>query len=45
MNKNRKFYVSIRKVNKCLFGRRNGYIGKVIHGYSVCITLFGKVLL
>jgi len=33
-------WISIRKAKDCLFSRRNGYIGKVICGYSVCIRLF-----
>jgi hypothetical protein len=39
---NRKyFFFSIKKKDKCLFSRRNGYVGKIIHGYSVCIRIFG----
>lgn len=38
------FFISIKKSNECLFSRRNGYIGKLIHGYSVVIRLFGKEL-
>ena len=34
------FWVSIRKAKNCLFSRRNGYVGKVICGYSVCLRLF-----
>ncbi len=35
------FWLSIRKKEKCLFSRRNGYFGKLIFGYSVCLRLFG----
>ena len=38
---NKPFWVSIRKKDSCLFSRRNGYRGKLILGYSVCIRLFG----
>ena len=34
-------WLSVRKAKNCLFGRRNGYIGKLIFGYSVCFRLFG----
>jgi len=37
-----RFWFSIRKAKNCLFARRNGYIGKVIFGYSVVLRLFGK---
>jgi len=40
MNKN--FWLSIKKKGDCLFGRRNGFEGKIILGYSVRLRLFGK---
>jgi len=40
-----KFWLSIRRANKCLFSRRNGYIGKLILGYSVCLRLFNRDIL
>lgn len=36
----RRFWVSIKKAKSCLFSRRYGYRGKIIHGYSVCLRLF-----
>jgi hypothetical protein len=36
----KKFWISIRKAKSCLYSRRNGYTGKIILGYSVCIRLF-----
>ena len=38
---NRMFYISIKRKDKCLFSRRNGYKGKLIFGYSVLLILFG----
>ena len=38
----KKFWISIRRAKDCLFSRRNGYVGKVIFGWSVCIRLFGR---
>jgi len=37
-----KFWLSIKKVEDCLFSRRNGYVGKIIFGYSIRLRLFGK---
>ena len=37
-----KFWLSIKPVSKCYFSRRNGFFGKIIFGYSVCLRLFGK---
>ncbi len=37
-----RFWLSIRKAKNCLFGRRNGYSGKIIFGYSIRLRLFGK---
>jgi hypothetical protein len=38
----KKFWISIRRAKNCLFSRRNGYKGKLIFGWSVCIRLFGR---
>lgn len=43
--KEKPFWLSIRKAQNCLFSRRNGYFGKVIFGYSICLRLFGKDLI
>lgn len=40
--KRKKFWLSIRKANDCLFARRNGHLGKIFLGYSICLRLFGK---
>jgi hypothetical protein len=39
--KERKFWLSIKHKDKCLFSRRNGFKGKIIFNYSVCLRLFG----
>ena len=39
------FWLSIVPVKKCLFSRRNGYVGVRICGYSVCLRLFNVDLL
>ncbi len=44
-SKNYWFWLSIRKKDNCLFARRNGYMGKLIFGYSVRLRLFGKELI
>ena len=36
------FWLSIRPTKKCLFGRRNGFYGKIIFGYSVRLRLFNR---
>lgn len=33
-------FISIKHKDGCTFSRRNGYMGKIIFGYSVCIRLF-----
>jgi hypothetical protein len=40
--KTKKFWLSVKKKEKCLFSRRHGYIGKIIFGYSVRLRLFGR---
>lgn len=39
------FWLSIKPISKCLFSRRNGYTGKHILKYSICLRLFGKDIL
>jgi hypothetical protein len=39
------FWLSIRKAKNCLFSRRYGHVGIIIHGYSVCLRLFNIDLL
>lgn len=41
----KRFWLSVKKTKKCLFSRRNGYIGKIIFNYSVCFRLFGVDLI
>lgn len=41
----RRFWLSIRRAKNCMYGRRNGYLGKIIAGYSVCLRLFNKTIL
>lgn len=41
----KKFWLSIRKADSCLFSRRNGFIGKIIFGYSVCLRMFNYDLI
>lgn len=41
LSKNERFWISIKKAKDCLFSRRNGYRGKIIFGYSICIRIFG----
>lgn len=38
---NYSFWLSIINKQKCLFSRRNGYIGKLMFNHSVCLRLFG----
>ena len=42
---NKRFWISIKKREKCLFSRRNGYVGTIILGYSVVLRLFGHNIL
>lgn len=37
----KRFWISVVLAKDCLFSRRNGYKGKIVLGYSVCIRLFG----
>lgn len=41
----KKFYFSIIPLNKCIFSRRNGYVGKIIFGYSIHVIIFGYELI
>jgi len=43
--KKKKFWALIKKADKCLFSRRNGYEGKILFGYSVMIRLFNYDLI
>lgn len=45
MSKSRKFYLSIQKLNDCIFSRRYGYRGKIVLGYSIYLRLWGKEIL
>lgn len=38
----KRFWLSIKHKDKCLFSRRNGYQGKIIFGYSIRLRLFGR---
>jgi hypothetical protein len=38
-------WFSVVKIEDCLFSRRNGYTGKHILGYSVCLRIFKKTLI
>lgn len=42
---NKRFWLSIKHKSKCLFSRRNGYKGKLIFGYSICLHLFRKTII
>jgi hypothetical protein len=35
------FFISIKQKERCLFSRRNGYVGKIVFGYSIVVRLFG----
>lgn len=39
------FYISIRKKEDCYFSRRNGYRGKILFGYSICLRVFKRVVI
>ncbi len=43
--KTRLFWLSIKRLDKCLFSRRNGYQGLRVMDWSVCLRLFGKDML
>lgn len=38
-------WVSIKKKKNCLFSRRNGFYGKIILGYSICLRIFGITII
>jgi len=44
-SRKRNFYISIKRKSKCLEIRKQGYIGKLIFGYSIILKLFGKIIL
>lgn len=35
----RRLYIDIRKLEDCLFSRRNGYQGFILFGYSILIII------
>ena len=37
---NKKFWLSIKRKDDCLFSRRNGCVGKLVFGYSIRLRLF-----
>jgi hypothetical protein len=39
---NRKFWISTIPIHKCLFSRRNGYVGMRLYGHSIRLVLFGR---
>jgi hypothetical protein len=39
------FWLSIKPVGECLYSRRNGYVGMLMFGYSICLRLFGRDIL
>lgn len=39
---NRKFWISIIPIHKCLFSLRNRYVWTRIWGYSIRLRLFGR---
>lgn len=39
--KTKRFWLSIKQIDKCLFSRRNGYVGWKVFNLSICIRLFG----
>lgn len=41
----KRFWFSMKPKNKCLFSRRNGYVGRIVFGYSICLRLFGKIII
>jgi hypothetical protein len=43
--RNRDFYISIKRKSKCLEIRRQGYIGRLILGYSIILKMWGKIIL
>jgi len=40
--KEKPFWLSIRRAKNCPFGRRLGFSGKIVLGYSIRLRLFGK---
>jgi len=41
----RDFFISIKRKSKCIEIRRQGYIGRLILGYSIILKLWGKIIL
>lgn len=45
IHKIKKNWISIRKAKNCLFSRRNGYIGKIVLGYSISLRIFNCTII
>ena len=41
----KKFWLSIEKIEDCMFSRRNGHTGKIILGYSIRLRMFNYNLI
>jgi hypothetical protein len=41
----KRFWISVRRAENCLFGRRNGHKGLRLAGWSICVRLFGVDIL
>lgn len=41
----KRLWISIKRADRCFFSRRNGVVGRLILGYSVCLRLFGRDIL
>jgi hypothetical protein len=38
----KRFWLSIKRADDCLFSRRNGHEGMLLWGYSIRLRLFGR---
>ena len=45
LRRKKDFYISIKRKSKCLEIRRQGYMGRLIFGYSIILKMFGKIIL
>lgn len=45
IRRKRLFFISIKRKSKCLDIRKQGYIGRLVFGYSIMLKLFGKIIL
>ena len=41
----RDFFISIKRKSKCIEIRKEGYIGRLIFGYSIMLKMWGKIIL